>query len=1047
VKRDQRELHFNVVCIKTKAQRVPKYRFHHVEVSKNILTPDTMLKFVPHIRDLEPHQEHEYNRWLSELEEMDGQCGFKTLTQEQKAAKIVKDECIAQVSLYLDRWLKKLSIDGLNQATLIRYLTSQEPDNSITPQQKSSILDSTEDKYIGSPRAGTAAKLFTEAFDRAFKGWAEGQDVRLRNVLLDPTVEDIVYSKKTAKDYTSSQKQSDDPLKDAEAHLETYCVFGCLICFSHSCEHGEYDRDTKHERMAFSIESQGRFSGLLRRRRETAAAKQLDRDESADVLADPCNRDCFRVNGGACPHGHQESDPWTEEELRILKTLVVALDGSRVKMWAPCSVAELLDRPCWDVQRQFILHKLDALTSPRRDRNPLPKIKSVPWYDRFEKCLMGDWQDITDTHEFQRRGLVEPCKHDGPCSAANDCPCYEAKVLCERFCRCTAETCPIKFTGCACRSNGRTCFAKQREKPCICVQLNRECDPVLCGSCGALERADTENAHLDALFATGCQNVSLQRGVPKTVMVGESQLPGVGYGLFTAEDVSKDEFVIEYVGELISHDEGVRREARRGADLFDQNSHSSYLFTLLEYEGIWVDAAIYGNLSRYINHCATEKRSCNVTPKILYVNGEYRIQFSALRDIKAGEELFFDYGENFPNLTQKLLDDKENQGAGDTNATERAPKRRGPRRGGSNAAEKRVTQKATKRGKASTFSKPYKPKGARKEAPATAAAPDPAVHFSTASFELAGPEPAEPEPAEPEPVEPEPTEPEPAEPEPAEPGESSPEPPEPELPDRIFKWRKRKRPEEGSDEEEYQPGKADSGDGSGREDRMARGYPRPGSGRRRKMSRLALEAKHVETATMPTHTATLSPSKQSDPTQMAMPQRNASRSPQPVAGGENAPDILKKDPVTPITTKGKRGRPRKKPVQVLEDEEPENAVVEAVEELDAGEATDQTPSKPRSRGQVRPRKSKASTIADSDSDEHEGSAARRSTSAKIAEGGLRSRTLVEGSDVDGEYTNPNMMEMMDMDVDDDDDSAVIRRSARKRRSNTHYRGVGRPDLD
>ncbi|CRK22284.1 hypothetical protein BN1723_017988, partial [Verticillium longisporum] len=102
------------------------------------------------------------------------------------------------------------------------------------------------------------------------------------------------------------------------------------------------------------------------------------------------------------------------------------------------------------------------------------------------------------------------------------------------------------------------------------------------------------------------------------------------------------------------HDEGVRREARRG-EVFDEGSFTSYVFSLLDSEGIWVDAAIYGNHSRYINH---EQDTYNVEPKILYVNGEYRIRFSATRNIQAGEELFFNYGNNFPNLTKKMIKDK-----------------------------------------------------------------------------------------------------------------------------------------------------------------------------------------------------------------------------------------------------------------------------------------------------------------------------------------------------------------------------------------------------
>jgi hypothetical protein len=82
----------------------------------------------------------------------------------------------------------------------------------------------------------------------------------------------------------------------------------------------------------------------------------------------------------------------------------------------------------------------------------------------------------------------------------------------------------------------------------------------------------------------------------------------------------------------------------------------------LENEGIWVDAAMYGNLSRYINHASEhDKKACNITPKVMWVNNEFRIKFSALRDIRAGEELFFNYGEYFPNLTKKLLEGEEDK--------------------------------------------------------------------------------------------------------------------------------------------------------------------------------------------------------------------------------------------------------------------------------------------------------------------------------------------------------------------------------------------------
>jgi hypothetical protein len=107
------------------------------------------------------------------------------------------------------------------------------------------------------------------------------------------------------------------------------------------------------------------------------------------------------------------------------------------------------------------------------------------------------------------------------------------------------DDCPRKFTGCSCVSSGVNCNSES----CICVQMNRECGPQ-CGSCGAVQRINPANKYEDDLFATGCQNIVLQRGVPKRLMIGESQLEGVGFGLYVGEPVQKGGFLSEYAGEV-----------------------------------------------------------------------------------------------------------------------------------------------------------------------------------------------------------------------------------------------------------------------------------------------------------------------------------------------------------------------------------------------------------------------------------------------------------------------------------------------------------------
>ncbi|CAK7273341.1 hypothetical protein SEPCBS57363_005603 [Sporothrix epigloea] len=686
---EARTVHVKVIPLRSPGKAVPKYRFHHVEIAKNILSPNTPLMFIPHLRDFENNsdEKRKHDQWIEELEIMERKSGFDSSKLFQKGDTTRRNEFTKLLSDYLDHWIARLGIDNCNKAFLIRYMANEsQKSNSIATQQKSSLLNSCGDNSV-TPRAAAVASMLTEAFNRVLKS----RDVALYDVLKQGEAVEIVFDPKKA--FKTKDQDKEPSLEQIQQYLETYTSLKCMICHTHSCEHGEFD--VENVRRCFSIDDLGgnlwkhverrrdRQTRELRKTRKTgqgplaissgnsmpvngdgdgsSRSKSFVSDsEPRCKLDDPCKNKCYRsYDVGDDAHVVRE---WTADETSLLRSFHMTFVNSTVK--TPCTLCPLVGRYCWEVYRrakELGLHISPRSASPPSADVPFrsPVVKPIAWYDRHRKVLNGDWSDHTYTHMHALREQREPCNHDGPCTAARGCICMEAKLLCERFCQCTDESCAIKFTGCACHVNGKTCYSRQKEgKPCICVQLNRECDPVLCGSCGARERADPENCDDDALHATGCQNVSLQRGKSKAVVLAQSQLQGCGYGLFTAEDIGVDEFIIEYVGELITHDEGVRREARRG-DFFDQGANASYLFTLLEQDGIWVDAAIYGNLSRYINHASeSDKRGCNVTPKILYVNGEFRIRFTAMRDIKAGEELFFNYGENFPNLTKKLLEDK-----------------------------------------------------------------------------------------------------------------------------------------------------------------------------------------------------------------------------------------------------------------------------------------------------------------------------------------------------------------------------------------------------
>ncbi|KAG4200823.1 hypothetical protein ERO13_A05G238000v2 [Gossypium hirsutum] len=106
-----------------------------------------------------------------------------------------------------------------------------------------------------------------------------------------------------------------------------------------------------------------------------------------------------------------------------------------------------------------------------------------------------------------------------------------------------------------------------------------------------------------------------------------------GFGLRMLENISAGQFLIEYVGEVLhmqAYEARQKEYASRGQRHF-------YFMTLNGSEVI--DAYVKGNLGRFINHscdpnCRTEK---------WMVNGEICIGLFALRDIKKGEEITFDY--------------------------------------------------------------------------------------------------------------------------------------------------------------------------------------------------------------------------------------------------------------------------------------------------------------------------------------------------------------------------------------------------------------------
>ena len=104
-----------------------------------------------------------------------------------------------------------------------------------------------------------------------------------------------------------------------------------------------------------------------------------------------------------------------------------------------------------------------------------------------------------------------------------------------------------------------------------------------------------------------------------------------GWGVYATQAIPKNKRIIDYAGEKISNQESVTRERR-----YIRRGHI-WCFKLTSRTVI--DAGVGGNVARYINH------SCK--PNCIAYRYDRSIRIFARRNIEPGEELTYDYGEEY----------------------------------------------------------------------------------------------------------------------------------------------------------------------------------------------------------------------------------------------------------------------------------------------------------------------------------------------------------------------------------------------------------------
>ncbi|CAI2302781.1 unnamed protein product [Caenorhabditis sp. 36 PRJEB53466] len=177
---------------------------------------------------------------------------------------------------------------------------------------------------------------------------------------------------------------------------------------------------------------------------------------------------------------------------------------------------------------------------------------------------------------------------------------------------------------------------------CDCFQNNGNCSDTSCVNRAMLTECPSS-------CPVKCKN---QRFAKKKYAAVEAFHTGTGKGcgLRALKDIKKGRFIIEYVGEVVERDDYEKRKKKYAAD----KAHKHHY--LCDTGTYTIDATVYGNQSRFVNHSCDPNAICERWSVPRTPGDVNRVGFFAKKNIKAGEEITFDYQfENYGRDAQQCF--------------------------------------------------------------------------------------------------------------------------------------------------------------------------------------------------------------------------------------------------------------------------------------------------------------------------------------------------------------------------------------------------------